>query len=156
MRYYGKIRTSIMNIYPLRVLSTSPPLHRSSCSAQTARPSKRRGYCLVNTNPYASLITYSPGHKLPNNLRHRRRPPRRPLPFPLLSTLFRSIYLLLLPNMGQPQPNLLQRPSPYKNLPILLRQNQRPRLRWHALHHRTSARRQHHPFTRLRPQPHRR
>ena len=65
------------------------------------------------------------GNLPPDHFRNRRSTSRRSLLGPLLQPLYvrRQSSLCLFSHMGQPQPNLLKRPTPYQKLPILFRQD---------------------------------
>jgi len=102
-----------------RILADSRPrrLHFCSAKAHTGREQssnqRETGRGLhPGKAPWLPLIIL-PGSLLPNHLRHRGCPSGRSLPLTLLSSFFKSAHLLLLPNMGQPQPNLQQRPPAY-------------------------------------------
>lgn len=78
--------------------------------------------------PPLSILTKDTGNNSPNHLWHRRPPSRSSLPLQIPPPPAEPSSLLLQPDMGQPQPNLLQRTHPHSNLPILFRSIKRPRL----------------------------
>lgn len=118
-------------------------LRSSEAHSRSRQPSNQReaGTPPPKSPSQALLMIVSPGSNLPNNFRHRRRPPRRSVSLTLLPPSLKPIHLLLVPNMGQSQPDFRQCPAAHKALPLFLPQNKGPRLRRHALDDRKRTRR---------------